>query len=72
MPRPPFNDNAFESLKKVTLVDDGRFGLEGEIVVQSFNSPIVGDDCDHLITHRLACTLQSNNAHALGHEQKNV
>ena len=37
-------------------------------VVPSTNSPSVGDNYDHLISHTKAYTLESNGAYALGHE----
>ena len=53
-------DDVCKSPKKVTFVEDGRFGLKGEIVMTNPKSPCVGDDFDHLIAHALSCNLEKD------------
>lgn len=56
----------FESPTGVTFVDDGRFGLEGKIVVPSTITHSVEGEFDHLISHTMAYTLEESSVCALG------
>lgn len=51
-----------EYLRKLSFVDRGRFGLEGEIVRERVKSTLDGDDVDHQMT-------QANSHHVVSNDR---